>query len=115
LGGRRAKQSGVDENLNAMWRVQSFHNYADYALSDEFAAAFDEIVHLGRDQRLAVMCAEAVWWRCHRRIISDYLLLNGQPVDHLMAPRQIDHAVPTQGSQRTTQGKVSYPSTNTGC
>jgi uncharacterized protein (DUF488 family) len=114
LGGRRAKQLGVDENLNAMWRVQSFHNYADYALGDAFAAAFDEIVHLGRSQRLALMCSEAVWWRCHRRIISDYLLLNGHAVDHLMALGQTGHAVPTHGSQRTAQGKVLYPSTNAG-
>lgn len=109
LGGRRAKQSGIDVALNAMWRVQSFHNYADYALCDEFAAAFDELVHLGREQRLALMCSEAVWWRCHRRIITDYLLLNGHAVDHLMALGQIDPAVPTPGAQRTAQSKVIYP------
>jgi uncharacterized protein (DUF488 family) len=111
LGGRRPKQSGIDENLNAMWRVQSFHNYADYALSDAFAAAFDELVRLGRDRRLALMCSEAVWWRCHRRIIADYLLLNGHAVDHLMAPGQIDPALPTPGAQKTAQGKVVYPAT----
>lgn len=111
LGGRRPKQSGIDEHLNAMWRVQSFHNYADYALSDAFAAAFDELVRLGRDRRLALMCSEAVWWRCHRRIITDYLLLNGHAVDHLMAPGQIDSALPTPGAQKTPQGKVVYPAT----
>lgn len=52
-----------------MWRVLSFHNYADYALSDEFAADFAELVCLGQKQRLALMCSEAVWWRCLRRII----------------------------------------------
>ncbi len=113
LGGRRSKQSGVAENLNAMWRVQSFHNYADYALGDEFSAAFDELVCLGRDRRLALMCSEAVWWRCHRRIITDYLLLNGHAVDHLMAREQIDHGVPTPGAQRTAQGKVIYPTIGT--
>ena len=60
LGGRRAKQLGIDENLNAMWRVQSFHNYADYALSDEFAFAVDENKHLGSDQRLVLIYSEAV-------------------------------------------------------
>lgn len=109
LGGRRSKQSGVDEQLNAMWRVQSFHNYADYALSDQFGAAFDELVSLGQNQRLALMCAEAVWWRCHRRIITDYLLLNGHAVDHLMVPGHIDHATPTPGAQRADHGKVLYP------
>lgn len=113
LGGRRPKQPGIDENINAMWRVQSFHNYADYALGNEFTAAFDELVHLGRDRRLALMCSEAVWWRCHRRIITDYLLLNDHAVDHLMAPGHVDHATPTPGSRRTAQGKVLYPSTST--
>ena len=109
LGGRRPKQSGIDANLNAMWRVQSFQNYADYALSEAFAAAFDEVVALGTDRRLALMCSEAVWWRCHRRIIADHLLLNGHAVDHLMAPGHIDRATPTPGACRTAQGKVIYP------
>lgn len=109
LGGRRSRQSGIDEGVNAFWRVQSFHNYADYALGDEFAAAFDELVRLGREQRLALMCAEAVWWRCHRRIIADYLLLNGHAVDHLMAPGQIDPALPTPGARSAADGKVVYP------
>lgn len=112
LGGRRPKQSGVDEDLNAMWQVQSFHNYADYACSGEFAAAFDELIRLGRDQRLALMCSEAVWWRCHRRIITDYLLLNGHAVDHLMEPRKLHHANPTPGAQKTAQGRIIYPSTD---
>ena len=109
LGGRRSNQLGVDETLNAMWRVRNFHNYADYALRDEFAAAFDEIVDLGCEQRLALMCAEAVWWRCHRRIIADHLLLNDNEVDHLMALGKIQSAKPTLGAQRTKQGKVIYP------
>ena len=111
LGGRRRKQSGIDKNLNAMWRVQSFHNYADYALGDEFASAFAELVHLGHGQRLALMCSEAVWWRCHRRIITDYLLLNGHPVDHLMAVGHTDHATPTPGAQKIAFKKVIYPAT----
>ncbi|WP_458759222.1 DUF488 domain-containing protein [Afipia sp. TerB] len=110
LGGRRPKQADVDEELNALWRVQSFHNYADYALGSDFGAAFDKLVRLGYEQRIALMCAEAVWWRCHRRIITDYLLLNGHDVDHLMALGNIDHAKPTLGAQRTERGKVIYPS-----
>lgn len=89
--------------------MQSFHNYADYALSDEFRDAFEELLRLGEGRRLALMCSEAVWWRCHRRIITDYLLLNGHPVDHLMGPGQIEHATPTPGAQRTPEGKVVYP------
>ena len=111
LGGRRRKQSGIDENLNALWRVQSFHNYADYALGEEFTAAFEELVRLGQHRRLALMCSEAVWWRCHRRIITDYLLLNGHPVDHLMAIGHADQARPTPGAERTGLGRVVYPGT----
>lgn len=109
LGGRRPKQPGVDEHLNAMWRVQSFHNYADYALGDEFGSAFERLIQLGSERRLALMCSEAVWWRCHRRIITDYLLLNGHDVDHLMAPGRTDCAKPTPGAERTELGKVLYP------
>jgi uncharacterized protein (DUF488 family) len=109
LGGRRSRQPGVDPDLNAMWRVRAFHDYADYALGDEFAAAFEELLRLGRDRRLALMCSEAVWWRCHRRIIADHLLLNGHAVEHLMAPGRSEPAAPTPGAERTPQGKVVYP------
>jgi uncharacterized protein (DUF488 family) len=109
LGGRRPKQKTVDETVNALWRVQSFHNYADYALSDDFGAALSEIIQLGRRSRLALMCSEAVWWRCHRRIITDYLLFNGHDVDHLMAPGHRYLAKPTRGSVKTSDGKVLYP------
>ena len=55
------------------------------------------------------MCSEAVWWRCHRRIITDCLLLNGHPVEHLMGPGQTEAATPTPGAVRTGAGKVVYP------
>lgn len=109
LGGRRSRQAGVDATVNAMWRVQSFHNYADYALGAEFAAAFAELVELGRERRLAIMCSEAVWWRCHRRIIVDYLLASGHAVHHLMGPGQTTGATLTPGAHVTAQGKVLYP------
>lgn len=109
LGGRRSKQKQVDPELNAMWRVAGFHNYADYALSDEFGMAFDELIALGQQYRLAIMCSEAVWWRCHRRIITDYLLLNGHAVQHVMAANRIDVAIPNAGAQKLANGKVVYP------
>lgn len=109
LGGRRPKQSGIDGSLNAFWHVQSFHNYADYALGAEFSGAFEELLYLGKIQSLALMCSEAVWWRCHRRIITDYLLLNGHAVDHLMSPGKLEHAKPTPGAVKTADGKVIYP------
>ena len=110
LGGRRSHQPGIDPALNALWRVASFHNYADYALGAAYAAAFAELLRLGGDQRLAVMCAEAVWWRCHRRIIADYLLAGGHAVTHLMGPRQSEPARLTPGAQPRPDGTVIYPS-----
>ncbi len=110
LGGRRKKQPAVDEWVNALWRVQSFHNHADYALGVDFEDALAEVVELGRHGRVALMCSEAVWWRCHRRIIADYLLLNGHPVDHLMSRGRHEHARPTPGAMKAPGGKVNYPS-----
>lgn len=109
LGGRRRVQPGVDARVNALWRVRSFHNYADYALGEDFGAAFAEVLRLGGAQRLALMCAEAVWWRCHRRIITDYLLLSGHKVEHLMAPGRSEAARPTPGAQPSGAGRVVYP------
>lgn len=109
LGGRRPMQAGVDDALNAFWRVRSFHNYADYALGPDFRAAFDELVAIGRGRSLAMMCSEAVWWRCHRRIITDWLLLHGHEVRHLMAPGRIDMARPTEGARLRQDGSVIYP------
>ncbi len=109
LGGRRKKQPQVDDAVNDFWRVRSFHNYADYALGPEFQAAFAELLELGSKQRVAMMCSEAVWWRCHRRIITDYLLLNGHEVQHLMAPGRIDPAKPSEGAERQPDGRITYP------
>jgi uncharacterized protein (DUF488 family) len=109
LGGRRPKQPNVDEPLNAFWRVRGFHNYADYALSPTFQNAFHELVELGRHRSVALMCSEAVWWRCHRRIITDYLLLNGHEVRHLMAPGRVDMAEPSEGARLQKDGTLFYP------
>jgi uncharacterized protein (DUF488 family) len=109
LGGRRSKQPGIEEHLNAGWRVRAFHNYADYALGDEFEAAFGQLIQFGGDRRLAIMCSEAVWWRCHRRIIVDYLLAKGLTADHIMPAGRLVTATMTPGASITSQGKVLYP------
>ena len=84
LGGLRKKSVTVADDVNGFWENRSFHNYADYALSDEFERGLDRLLTLSRTRRCAIMCAEAVWWRCHRRIISDYLLLRNVEVFHIM-------------------------------
>ncbi len=109
LGGRRKMQPDVADSVNGFWRNRSFQNYADYALSDEFAQAYTALLDLGETRRIAIMCSEAVWWRCHRRIIADYLLLNGHEVIHLMGRGRENPAMPTPGAELAADGKVHYP------
>jgi uncharacterized protein (DUF488 family) len=108
LGGLRGKSPEIASEINGLWRNQSFHNYADYALSGEFTAALDELESIASERSAVIMCAEAVWWRCHRRIIADYLLARGRRVCHLMGNGRVDPAKLTPGAQ-IDEGKVVYP------
>jgi uncharacterized protein (DUF488 family) len=108
LGGLRARSPNVPSAVNAFWKNQSFHNYADYALSPEFAAALDDLLQMSAKRRCAIMCAEAVWWRCHRRIIADYLLARGRTVFHLMGSDRIEPAHLTPGA-KIIGDEVTYP------
>jgi len=108
LGGLRSRSADVPPEVNAFWINQSFHNYADYALSPKFAAALGELLEISSTRRIAIMCAEAVWWRCHRRIIADYLLIRGLPVFHLMGDDRVDQAQITPAA-KVRDGKISYP------
>lgn len=110
LGGLRGRSPGVPQALNGLWENKSFHNYADYALSDEYSAGLTECLNLASGHRCAIMCAEAVWWRCHRRIIADYLLARGKTVLHLMGEDRVQAARLTQGAV-LADGKVIYPTT----
>jgi uncharacterized protein (DUF488 family) len=109
LGGRRGRQASVAPETNALWREQSFHNYADYALGAEFRGGLDALRHLGTDRRCAVMCAEAVWWRCHRRIITDHLLAAGETVFHILGRGHVEPARLTPGASIGVDGTVTYP------
>ncbi len=110
LGGLRGKSHEVPAEMNGNWRNQSFHNYADYTLSEEFRAGLDELQTLGHDARTAFMCAEALWWRCHRRLIADQLLTRGEQVFHIMAEGQHDPAHLTPGAVIAPDGCLHYPS-----
>jgi uncharacterized protein (DUF488 family) len=111
LGGRRGKSAEVPLSVNAFWQNASFHNFADYAMGDTFAAAFAELRELGHARTSAIMCAEAVWWRCHRRIIADYLLAGGETVLHIMGPGHIVPAQITDAARRNESGSLVYPAT----
>ena len=114
LGGRRGKAADVAPELNAFWSNQGFHNFADYALSSTFHSGLVELEELGRASRCAIMCAEAVWWRCHRRIIADYLIAAGMDVFHIMGRGRIVAAHMTAAARRRTDGSLGYPAAGLG-
>jgi uncharacterized protein (DUF488 family) len=109
LGGRRPRSaSGLSPNL--LWRNEAFRNYADYAASAAFRSGLDQLKTRAARERCAIMCAEAVWWRCHRRIIADYLLSEGIEVAHIMGAGRIDPAALTPGARRLPDGTLLYAS-----
>ena len=108
LGGRRKKSKVVPQNVNGFWINQSFHNYADYALSDEFRVGFSRLTELSIERRCAIMCSEALWWRCHRRFVADYLLHRGRDVFHLMGTDWID-AAKLNPAARADGSSLTYP------
>lgn len=109
LGGLRGKQRGVEASVNAFWQNESFHNYADYAMSRSFRAGLARLMELGRVRRCAIMCAETVWWRCHRRIITDYLLAAGEQVFHILAPDKIEPATINEAARLQGTDVLVYP------
>ena len=109
LGGLRGKTPEVPPDRNGFWENDSFHNYADYAMGEDFRRGLARLRELGAAQRCAVMCAEAVWWRCHRRIISDYLLAEGETVLHILGPGHIEPARLTEAAQKDAAGRLVYP------
>jgi uncharacterized protein (DUF488 family) len=109
LGGRRARSLDIAPHVNAFWENQSFHNYADYAMSGDFRSGLARLHELGRIRRCAVMCSEAVWWRCHRRIIADYLLVAGLQVFHILGPGVVVPASLTRAATPQPDGVLTYP------
>lgn len=108
LGGLRGRKRDVPADLNAFWENRSFHNYADYAMSDSFHAGLTRLRELGHATPCAIMCAEAVWWRCHRRIITDYLIATGETLFHILGRDHIDMAHITSAAERRSDGVLIY-------
>lgn len=109
LGGLRRKDPNVASSVNAFWRNESFHNYADYAVGESFHAGLARLRELGADRRCAIMCSEALWWRCHRRIIADYLLAAGETVFHLLGLGQVEPARMNEAARLQHSGVLTYP------
>ena len=109
LGGLRGRSQTVPPQVNGYWENQSFHNYADYALTSvSFAEGLAKLEALASNRSTAMMCSEAVWWRCHRRIVADYLLLHDATVLHLMGKDRVDAATMTPAA-RERGGRLAYP------
>ena len=108
LGGLRGRKRDVPEDVNAFWENRSFHNYADYAMSEEFGSGLTRLRELGHAKQCAIMCAEAVWWRCHRRIIADYLIAVGETVFHILGRNHIERAHMAGGAKPGPIGTLTY-------
>ena len=107
LGGRRKPRS---DSRNTAWRSPSFRGYADYMETEEFRIGVDRLVDLANDiGPTAIMCAEAVWWRCHRALISDFLKARGTEVTHIVDAKKTE-THPFTSAARIVDGALSYTS-----
>ncbi|HET7730691.1 MAG TPA: DUF488 domain-containing protein [Usitatibacter sp.] len=115
LGGLRGRKADVPPEVNGFWENRSFHNYADYAMSSAaFREGLERLLQLGRRERCAIMCAESVWWRCHRRIITDYLMARGEAVFHIVSGDVPEPARLTAEARPAGGGGLAYPAAQAG-
>ena len=104
LGGRRRPRA---DSPNTTWRNPSFRGYADYMATADFADAFELLLQISSRARIALMCAEVLWWRCHRALISDRLRVEGVRVLHIMSPTKIaPHRLTSVA--RVVDGRLTY-------
>ncbi|MDD4247178.1 MAG: DUF488 domain-containing protein [Dysgonamonadaceae bacterium] len=104
LGGRRKVNP---ESKNTTWRHTAFRGYADYMESESFAEGIKELIVIALEKRTAYMCSEAVWWRCHRSMVSDYLKAHGWDVQHIMGVNKASEHPYTQPA-RIVAGELTY-------
>lgn len=107
LGGRRHTPAG-SPSVNDAWEVKAFGDYADYMASDGFGAALDELITVARQERVVIMCSEAVPWRCHRRLITDALIVADVEVVHIMSATAARPGALTPFA-RVQDGRITYP------
>ena len=113
LGGLRGRSRAVPPAVNGFWTNQSFHAYADYALTPPFRAGLVHLRDAGHARRCAIMCAEALWWRCHRRIVADHLVVAGEAVFHILRPGDPESARLTPEAVVRSDGTIVYPAAST--
>jgi uncharacterized protein (DUF488 family) len=89
LGGRREAGKTKDSSSNTGLQVDGFRRYADYALTEPFRRALEELLGWAVEKRVAICCAEALWWQCHRRIIADHLVARGHVIHHILGEGKV--------------------------
>ena len=104
LGGRRSPRK---DSHNTAWKNASFRAYADHMETDEFRKGVEELLEVASEKRVTVMCAEAVWWRCHRSLISDYLKAAGERVIHIIDQNKSEEH-PFTSAARIVDGELNY-------
>ncbi len=104
LGGRRKPRA---DSPHTQWRNAAFRAYADYMDTEEFRVGIERLAALAREKRTAVMCSEAVWWRCHRRLISDWFTAHGTHVLHILDARHVVE-YPSDAAPQGTNGELDY-------
>ena len=104
LGGRRTPRK---DSHNTAWRNAQFRGYADHMETEDFKSGVQELLELSANARVAVMCAEAVWWRCHRSLIADYLKAEGHEVAHIVNEKKTEEH-PFTSAARLVDGRLSY-------
>jgi uncharacterized protein (DUF488 family) len=107
LGGLRKPRP---DSANTGWRNASFRGYADYMQTPEFETALEGVLRIAARKRVALMCAEAVPWRCHRSLIADALVARGVEVLHIIGPGRPQRHTPTPFAQ-IEDGRLTYPDT----
>lgn len=109
LGGRRGRSLPAGEpSPNGFWQNASFRRYADYAMGEDFHVGLADLFERSAAQRCTVMCAEVLWWRCHRRIIADYVLATGRTFCHIQGDGRAAAATMTPAAQRAGDHLI-YP------
>ena len=104
IGGRRKANA---DSRNVVWRNQSFRGYADYMETKAFRAGINRLIEIAGAGRTAIMCAEAVWWRCHRSLIADFLKARGAKVIHILGHGKSEEH-PFTSAARIVNGELSY-------
>jgi uncharacterized protein (DUF488 family) len=113
LGGRREKTGGGEPSKNLGLRNESFRNYADYMATESFRAGIQELLKDAENKPTAFMCSESLFWRCHRRLVSDYLLTTGHFIQHILPNGKLQPHTLTEGA-KVEHGELIYPAAGFG-